>query len=169
MDAERGDKMGSECLRHTARLPGVGKLLLISKPPVLQQFSPLPHAPSHFCSPGFTLPSVHKLLPSSALWLCLGGLFFFSYFCPEALQTFLTDFRQCLASGSSAMECALPPFSPKVTYALEYCGTEQLAIFQRGQCVRISTSVPGHVTQAATSSTHISILLWFCGEPQIKS
>lgn len=99
---------------------------------------------------------------------------FFSYSCPEALQTFLTDFRLYLASGSSVVECAesegiSPPFSPKVTYALEFCGTKQLTIFQRGQCVRISASVPGHVTQAVSSSTHISILLWFCGEPQIKS
>lgn len=125
------------------------------------------------CSLSLLLPRVYPTLSSQASsFLCpvaLPGRPFFFYFCPEALQTFLTDFRQYLASGSSAMECALPPVSPKVTYALEYCGTEQLAIFQRGQCVRISTSVPGHVTQAATSSTHISILLWFCGEPQIKS
>lgn len=124
---------------------------------------PLTSAPQGLPYPQFT--SFFLPLPCGFAW----EAFFFFYFCPEALQTFLTDFRQYLASGSSAMECALPPVSPKVTYALEYCGTEQLAIFQRGQCVRISTSVPGHVTQAATSSTHISILLWFCGEPQIKS
>lgn len=48
-------------------------------------------------------------------------------------------------------------------------GTEQLAVHQRGERVLISASAPSHVTRAALSSTHISILLWFCGQPQIKS
>lgn len=80
-----------------------------------------------------------------------------------------------IPGGSSAMEfpvgrCASTLSSHKVdqpvTYSLVWPRaheTEQLVIHQNGQRVLISASLSGHVTQAALSSTHISILLWFCG------
>lgn len=166
MGAECGDRMGSDCLSHSAGLPERCVKLLLIPLLVLPQASPL----TSTCSLLFrrvTLPSVHKLPPSSALWLCLRAPFHIPAWrhWRHSWQTsgsfWLVAHRLWNVQSLKVCFTLLLPQGDLFSGVAGDCGPEQQAIYQRGQYVQISMSVSGHVTQAASSSSHVSILLWF--------